>query len=135
MAIPPVTPAVASVQAAPILPDSALQLPSTTVAAVGDAQKSSAGDTATSNQGQNPANAGADNTTQTLEGAIEELNRGMQAWSTQLQFEVDPEIQRLVVSVLDAETGDTIRTIPSEAVLRMAKIIVSLQGQIVNAQA
>ncbi|SOE49584.1 putative flagellar protein [plant metagenome] len=135
MAIPPVTPAVASVQAAPILPDSALQLPSTTVAAVGDAQKSSAGDTATSNQGQNPANAGADNTTQTLEGAIEELNRGMQAWSTQLQFEVDPDIQRLVVSVLDAETGDTIRTIPSEAVLRMAKIIVSLQGQIVNAQA
>ncbi|VFR17599.1 putative flagellar protein [plant metagenome] len=135
MAIPPVTPAVASVQAAPILPDSALQLPSTTVAAVGDAQKSSAGDTATSNQGQNPANAGADNTTQTLEGAIEELNRGMQAWSTQLQFEVDPDLQRLVVSVLDAETGDTIRTIPSEAVLRMAKIIVSLQGQIVNAQA
>lgn len=135
MAIPPVTPAVASVQVAPILPDSALQLPSTAVAAVGDTQKSSAGDTATSNQGQNPANAGADTATQTLEGALEELNRGMQAWSTQLQFEVDPEIQRLVVSVLDAETGDTIRTIPSEAVLRMAKIIVSLQGQIVNAQA
>lgn len=135
MAIPPVTPAVASVQAAPILPDSSLQLPSTAVAAVGDAQKASAGDTATSNQGQNPANTGAETPSQTLEGALEELNRGMQAWSTQLQFEVDPEIQRLVVSVLDAETGDTIRTIPSEAVLRMAKIIVSLQGQIVNAQA
>lgn len=135
MAIPPVTPAVASVQAAPILPDSSLQLPSTAVAAVGDAEKSSAGDSATSNQGQNPANTGAEASSQTLEGALEELNRGMQAWSTQLQFEVDPEIQRLVVSVLDSETGDTIRTIPSEAVLRMAKIIVSLQGQIVNAQA
>jgi flagellar protein FlaG len=52
----------------------------------------------------------------------------MKAWSTQLQFEIDPDVHQVVVSVVDAESGDVVRTIPSEAVLKIAKMIVNMQG-------
>jgi len=70
-----------------------------------------------------------------LEKALEEINSQMQAWSTQLQFKMDPDAQRLVVTIVDSETGDTLRTIPSDAVLRVAKMIVKLQGNAVETAA
>ncbi|KOF52456.1 MULTISPECIES: flagellar protein FlaG [unclassified Achromobacter] len=63
-----------------------------------------------------------------IERALDEINDQMKAWSTQLQFEVDPDVHQVVVSVVDAESGDVIRTIPSEAVLKIAKMIVNMQG-------
>ncbi|MEI2418604.1 flagellar protein FlaG [Orrella sp. JC864] len=70
-----------------------------------------------------------------LDYELEEINRTLQAWSTKLQFQIDPEAQRLVVTVQDAQTGETIRTIPSDAVIRIAKMIVNMQGQLVRTQA
>jgi flagellar protein FlaG len=63
-----------------------------------------------------------------LEKALDEINDQMKAWSTQLQFEIDPNVHQVVVSVVDANTGDVIRTIPSEALLKIAKMIVNMQG-------
>jgi len=63
-----------------------------------------------------------------LDKALDEINEQMKAWSTHLQFEIDPNVHQVVVSVVDAESGDVIRTIPSEAVLRIAKMIVNMQG-------
>jgi len=73
--------------------------------------------------------------TPSLEKALEEINGQMQAWSTQLQFKMDPDAQRLVVTIVDAETGDTLRTIPSDAVLRIAKMIIKMQGNAVETAA
>ncbi len=70
-----------------------------------------------------------------LERALEEINSQMEAWSTQLQFEIDPNVHQVVVSVVDAESGEVIRTIPSEAVLRIAKMIVNMQGNGVSTTA
>lgn len=70
-----------------------------------------------------------------LEKALEDINEQMKAWSTQLQFDIDPEINRVVVSVVDSATGDVMRTIPSDAVLRIAKMIVKLQGNAVETSA
>jgi flagellar protein FlaG len=70
-----------------------------------------------------------------LEKALESVNDSLKAWSTGMRFEMDEDAQRLVVSIIDSATGDVLRTIPSEAVLRVAKMIVQLQGAGVNTQA
>ncbi len=67
-----------------------------------------------------------------LDDTLEELNQRMQAWSTGLKFSMDEDAQRLVVSVVDTATGDVIRTVPSDAVLKVAKMIVQMQGQMVD---
>src|SRR3546814_5080797 len=67
-----------------------------------------------------------------LERALEEINQQLRAWKTQLQFEIDPDVHQVVVSIVDSETGDKIRTIPSEALLRIARMIVQMQGNAVQ---
>lgn len=80
-------------------------------------------------QQQQPAEA------KQLDDTIKELNQRMQAWSTGLRFSVDEEAQRVVVSLVDTASGEVIRTVPSDAVLKVAKMIVQLQGQIIDTQA
>lgn len=70
-----------------------------------------------------------------LEKALESVNDSLKAWSTGMRFEMDEDAQRLVVSIVDSSTGEVLRTIPSEAVLRVAKMIVQLQGSGVDTQA
>ncbi|MFQ6689169.1 flagellar protein FlaG, partial [Bordetella pertussis] len=70
-----------------------------------------------------------------MDRALEEINAQLKAWSTQLQFEIDPDVHQVVVSIVDAETGDVLRTIPSEAVIRIAKMIVKMQGNAVETTA
>ncbi len=77
-------------------------------------------------QGENPT---------TLDMALEQINDTMKAWSTGLEFNIDPELQRVVVSIIDNATGEVLRTVPSDAVIRVAKTIVQLQGMAVNTKA
>ena len=67
--------------------------------------------------------------------AIQEINDTMRAWATNLRFEIDPDAQRLVVSVVDTESGDVLRTVPNEATIRIAKMVVGLQGKMVDTSA
>lgn len=118
MAVTPLAPATfapAPIAATPVVAD-----PSVTVAPPVASSNSSGSDAATSEQ----------STSQKLplEKALDEINDQMKAWSTQLQFEIDPNVHQVVVSVVDANTGDVIRTIPSEALLKIAKMIVNMQG-------
>ena len=78
---------------------------------------------------------GADDQENTLDKALEMVNSNMEAWSTGMRFDMDDEAQRLVVSIVDNSTGEVLRTVPSEAVLRVAKMIVHLQGQVINTKA
>ena len=88
---------------------------------------------ATSNQsyGQTPEQA----SNQSLEQAIEQMNSEMQAWSTGMRFEVDDDAQRVVISIIDSATGEVLRTVPSDAVVRIAKMIVQFQGNTVDTKA
>lgn len=70
-----------------------------------------------------------------LEDAFEEINAAMQAWNTGMRFEIDEDTQRLVVSVIDTQTGDVLRQIPSEEVLHIAKMIAQFQGNLVRTKA
>jgi len=132
MALSPLTslPAAVAPAAAPVAPQPA----ATAVTPPAPSSDSSGAGNATA--GRSPAqDPAAQDASQGLDKALQEINHSMDAWSTSLHFEVDPEAQRLVVSVLDAKTGEVLRTIPSEAVIRVAKMIVNLQGQAVTTRA
>ncbi|OAD16068.1 flagellar protein FlaG [Achromobacter insolitus] len=118
MAVTPLAPASfapAPVAAAPVAPD-----PAVSVVPTAAATNSGASDSSTSDQ--------SDSQKLPLDKALDEINDQMKAWSTQLQFEIDPNVHQVVVSVIDAESGDVIRTIPSETLLKIAKMIVNMQG-------
>lgn len=118
MAVTPLAPA--SFAPSPVAVVHVAPDPSATARPAAPSTNSGASDSATSDQ----SNAQK----LPLDKAIDEINDQMKAWSTQLQFEIDPDVHQVVVSVVDAESGDVIRTIPSEAVLKIAKMIVNMQG-------
>ncbi|WP_144641513.1 flagellar protein FlaG [Bordetella genomosp. 13] len=127
MAVSPLHPAVsapvaqAAAPIAPIVVDSAVAVTPAAGATDGNGARDAASDPS-----QQP---------QTIEKALDDINEQMKAWATQLQFEIDPDINRVVVSVVDSKSGDVVRTIPSDAVLRIAKMIVKLQGNAVETSA
>lgn len=71
----------------------------------------------------------------TLDKALETLNQDMQAWSTGLRFDIDPDTQRIVLSIVDNDSGEVIRTVPSEAVMTVAKMIAQFQGKGISVKA
>ena len=63
-----------------------------------------------------------------LEEISELLNFEMKARSTNLDFQVDEPTNRVVVKVINRDTGNVIREVPSEAILRVSKNIEALKG-------
>lgn len=92
----------------------------------------------TSTTGGQPRQPGADDPQarqSALDKALESVNLSLEAWSTGMRFEMDDDAQRLVVSIVDNATGEVLRTVPSDAVLRVAKMIVQLQGTGIDTRA
>lgn len=56
-----------------------------------------------------------------VEVAVAQMKDFAQVMSRQLQFDVDEDSGRTVVRVLDKDSGDVIRQIPSEEVLALAR--------------
>lgn len=69
------------------------------------------------------APAAAPTSARELEAATEQIERFVRSSGRSLQFRVDDDSGRVVVSVRDADTGDLIRQIPSEAALRIARAL------------
>lgn len=63
-----------------------------------------------------------------LEKALDSINDSLKPWTTGVRFEMDKDAHQLVISIVDNASGDVIKKIPSEAMLRIAKMIVQLQG-------
>jgi len=63
-----------------------------------------------------------------VEDAIEALNEAVQKVPTSLHFSVDDTAKRFVVQVTDTNTGEIIRKVPGDAILRIARQIESLKG-------
>jgi uncharacterized FlaG/YvyC family protein len=60
-----------------------------------------------------------------LSTAVKQLSGYIQNITRELNFSVDHELDRIVVTVVDDATGDIIRQIPSEELLELAKALVS----------
>jgi len=56
------------------------------------------------------------------------LNSSVKKVPTSLEFSIDEASNRFVVQVTDAATGEIIRNVPGDAILRMAKQLESLKG-------
>ena len=69
-----------------------------------------------------------------LDQAIASMNERMQDGGRGLAFKVDPSINRPVVTVTNRETGEVIRQIPNDVVIRMAHSIDLTKGNLLNAK-
>lgn len=85
------------------------------VASVPSSQQANASSSATS--AQPVSSVSADD----VKAAVEQMKDFAQVMSRQLQFDVDDDSGRTVVRVLDKDSGDIIRQIPSEEVLALAR--------------
>jgi flagellar protein FlaG len=60
--------------------------------------------------------------------AVVEVNKALEKIPTTLAFQVDESSNRFIVNVADISTGELIRQIPGDAVLRIARQLESLKG-------
>jgi flagellar protein FlaG len=60
--------------------------------------------------------------------AVIAINQALEKIPTTLAFQVDETSNRFIVNVADISTGELIRQIPGEAVLRIARQLESLKG-------
>ncbi len=65
---------------------------------------------------------------QSVEQTVEEINNYFQSMGRDLNFKVDDESGRTVITVLDSETKEVIRQIPPEEVLQLALNLQDLGG-------
>jgi len=72
---------------------------------------------------------------QNLQEAVSLLNKQMASTKRGLGFEIDEAVGGPVVTVRSAETGDVIRQIPNETVVRVAHNIEKFKGLLLNAKA
>ena len=67
-----------------------------------------------------------------LEEAIKRLNDQMQQHNRNLSFSMDQSTKSLVIVVKNSETGEVVRQIPEESVLRVAHNMENLKGLMLN---
>ncbi|MDP3616414.1 MAG: flagellar protein FlaG [Rhodoferax sp.] len=67
-----------------------------------------------------------------VSSAVAEINQSLQLASIGVQFEFDKEANTMVTQVIDIESGQLIRQMPSEEVVRISKALGKLQGLLVS---
>ncbi|MCX7984307.1 MAG: flagellar protein FlaG [Bacteroidetes bacterium] len=67
-----------------------------------------------------------------LAAVVEELNKAMQVVGTTLAFTIDEHTKKTVVKVLNAQTGEVIRQIPPEEMLKVSQRIAELMGILID---
>lgn len=70
-----------------------------------------------------------------VDQAVQQINETLQAFSQKLEFSVDKDTEAFVVKVVDKETREVIRQIPSEEMLNLAKALDKLQGLLIEDKA
>jgi flagellar protein FlaG len=69
---------------------------------------------------------------QNVQAAVSQLNAQMSASKTGLGFSIDDSLAHPVVTVRNTQTGEVVRQIPNEAVVRVAHSIDQLKGLLLN---
>ena len=71
---------------------------------------------------------------QNLQEAVKALNEQMAATKTGLGFSIDKSLNTPVVTVRNTATGEVVRQIPTETVVRLAHSIDDMKGILLNAK-
>lgn len=67
--------------------------------------------------------------------AVSDINKTLQATSQNLEFSVDTDADEVVVKVIDQQTKEVIRQIPTVEALEIAKSLDKLQGLLIKQEA
>ncbi|MGI4841988.1 MAG: flagellar protein FlaG [Janthinobacterium lividum] len=67
--------------------------------------------------------------------AVDSINQAMKSLSNRIEFSIDDDSKRQVVKVIDPDTKEVIRQMPSEEALAIAKALDRLQGLLIKQQA
>lgn len=70
-----------------------------------------------------------------VQQAVDQINEVVQSLTSNLEFSMDEETGINVIKVVDNDTGDVIRQIPSKEILAIAQSLNQLQGLMVREQA
>jgi flagellar protein FlaG len=79
--------------------------------------------------------AGAAPSPKAVGEAVDSINHAMKSLSNRIEFSVDEDSKRQVVKVIDPETKEVIRQLPSEEALAIAKALDRLQGLLIDQRA
>jgi len=60
------------------------------------------------------------------------IQKNVIAKNVQLQFEVEPDSERVIIKVLDRDSGELIRQIPPEEVVKLSKLLDNAKGNLVD---
>lgn len=72
---------------------------------------------------------------QQVQQAVEKLKMAMPSKANALQFSLDDQTGKTVVRVVDTETGELIRQIPSEELMEIARALDKMQGMLLKQSA
>lgn len=67
-----------------------------------------------------------------MNSALQKINDAVQLVSQKLEFSIDKDTDVFVVKVIDKETKEVIRQMPSEELLNVAKALDTLQGLLIK---
>lgn len=67
-----------------------------------------------------------------LQSALSDVQSALSVVTNDLRFTIDDDTGRTVVKIVDKETDEVIRQIPSEEMLRIAKALDKLQGLLIK---
>lgn len=81
--------------------------------------------------GNSEARVGEDSLSKT----VDELNDYVQNLHREIQFSVDNESNQTIIKVIDANTGEVIRQLPPDEMMRLVKRLDELEGLLVREKA
>ncbi len=67
-----------------------------------------------------------------VQQAVERINRSLPASNQGIEFAVDADTDRVIVKVVDRETREVLRQMPSEEALEIAKALERTQGMLIK---
>lgn len=86
-------------------------------------------------KGETRERAAAPPDAQAVGQAVENINQAMKALSNRIEFSIDEDSKRQVVKVIDPDTKEVIRQMPSEEALAISKALDRLQGLLIKQEA
>lgn len=78
---------------------------------------------------------GIEETSKPIEAVVDNVNEYVQNISRQLNFSVEKDTGKTIIKVVDSDTGDLIRQIPTEEFLELAKALEKAKGILLRTEA
>ena len=63
-----------------------------------------------------------------IQSKIDDINRQLQLKAVSVQFQIDPGYKDVILKVVDQQDGKVVLQIPSEEVVRIAKVMDQMKG-------